>query len=273
MKTTMFGKFAVISLTMVAIVPVLVMIGNQPVRKSAPIEKGITLHWKAIEPTVKPPKSYQHKITQRPYTIKGMKYKPIHNHEGFTQTGLASWYGGFFHGRKTSNGEIYDMHGMSAAHKTLPLGVFVRVKNVENGKEITVRVNDRGPFVKGRIIDLSLSAAKSLGVAKPGTAPVKIEALGFLGTGKEQYTLPKSYEIGKFTVQVGAFINLENAKELHSKMEEAYGFSQIRSTWIKGQKFYRVYSGKHKSLKAAEKSGKKLEKQYPDSFVVALDFV
>jgi len=81
---------------------------------------------------------------------------------GFTQEGVASWYGKDFHGKKTSNGEIYDMHAVTAAHKTLPLGVFVKVRNKDNGQEIIVRVNDRGPFVKDRIIDLSYSAAKSL---------------------------------------------------------------------------------------------------------------
>ena len=100
------------------------------------------------------------KATQKPYTVLGKRYEPLQTHERFTQTGIASWYGKDFHGKRTSNGEVYDMHAMTAAHKTLPLGVYVRVHNNKNGRETVVRENDRGPFVKGRIIDVSYAAAK-----------------------------------------------------------------------------------------------------------------
>jgi rare lipoprotein A len=135
------------------------------------------------------PESRQ-KAYQKPYTVLGQRYEPLQSHAGFVQTGIASWYGADFHGKKTSNGETYDMHAMTAAHKTLPLGVYVKVRNRDNGREAVVRVNDRGPFVKGRVIDLSYSAAKVLGVDVAGTAPVRIEALGYRGSGTEAAGVP-----------------------------------------------------------------------------------
>ena len=117
---------------------------------------------------------------QKAYEVNGERYHPLRDHAGFTEEGLASWYGSDFHGKRTSNGELYDMYAQTAAHKTLPLGVSVRVTNTANGRSTVVRVNDRGPFVRGRIIDLSYTAAKELGVVGPGTAPVRVEALGYL---------------------------------------------------------------------------------------------
>ena len=115
--------------------------------------------------------------TQRPYVIKNVKYYPIPDATGFRERGLASWYGDYFHGRLTSNGETYDMYAMTAAHKILPMDTVLRVRNLENGREVTVRVNDRGPFVDGRVIDLSFTAAEKLGIVGPGTARVEIAAL------------------------------------------------------------------------------------------------
>ena len=214
------------------------------------------------------------KATQRPYTVMGKRYEPLSTHERFTQSGVASWYGKDFHGKKTSNGEIYNMHAMTAAHKTLPLGVFVRVYNTKNGKESIVRVNDRGPFVKGRIIDLSYAAAKKLGVDVAGTAFVKIEALGYQQdkAGGKGYMEPVTYDSGNFTVQVGAFKEQLNAERLSGEMKVVYGFSEVRLTNVNGERFYRVYVGKYSSLLAAEQAEDKLgERGYPGSFVVALD--
>ena len=222
-------------------------------------------------PVVKPTDSLQRGY-QRPYTVMGKRYEPLQSHAGFVQTGIASWYGEDFHGKKTSNGEIYDMYAMTAAHKTLPLDVFVRVKNTLNRKESIVRINDRGPFVKGRIIDLSFSAARALEFDMAGTAPVRIEALGYRGSGKDQYMAPENYDSGNYTVQVGAFTDPENAGRLSGKMKKAYGFSEIRSAWVRGKHFYRVYVGKHASLRSAETAEKNLEDNgYPGSFVVSLD--
>lgn len=112
-----------------------------------------------------------------PYTVLGKTYRVMPDAKGFRQTGYASWYGKKFHGRKTSNGEVYDMYGMTAAHKTLPIPSFVRVINQNNGRSIVVRVNDRGPFHGDRIIDLTYTAARKLDFIAAGTAPVLVEVL------------------------------------------------------------------------------------------------
>lgn len=111
------------------------------------------------------------------YTVFGKQYQVLDSAKGFTERGIASWYGAKFHGRDTASGEKYNMYDLTAAHKSLPIPVFVRVKNLDNGQELIVKVNDRGPFVDGRIIDLSFAAARKLGVYESGTANVEIEAL------------------------------------------------------------------------------------------------
>ena len=124
------------------------------------------------------------RATMRPYTINGKTYYPTTVNVGDTASGIASWYGPDFHGKKTSNGETYNMNAMTAAHKTLPMNTMVRVTNLGNGAQTTVRINDRGPFVAGRIIDLSKAAATSIGMIGTGTARVKLEVVGFYGDGK-----------------------------------------------------------------------------------------
>jgi rare lipoprotein A len=209
---------------------------------------------------------------QKPYTVFGQRYEPLDNHYGFIQTGVASWYGSDFHGKNTSNGEKYDMNAMTAAHKTLPLGVYVNVKNMDNGREAVVRVNDRGPFVKGRVIDLSYAAAKKLGIDAIGTAPVRIEALGYRGSSPGQYKTVASYDEGNYTVQVGSFREYGNAQRLSENMKRRFGFSEIHMTDINGGTFYRVYAGKYTSLQSAEEAEKEFsESGYPGSFVVALE--
>ncbi len=210
--------------------------------------------------------------SQKPYTVLGKRYEPLETHDGFVQTGTASWYGRDFHGKKTSNGEIYDMHDLTAAHKTLPLGVFVKVKNRDNGREAVVRVNDRGPFVKGRIIDLSYAAAKQLGVDVVGTAPVRIEALGYRGAGADQYKAVDSYDQGSYTVQIGSFKDFRNAERLMTEMKKSIGFSEIHETTVNGELFHRVYAGKYSSLRAAEKAEEDFSNHgYPGSFTVSLE--
>ena len=124
------------------------------------------------------------RATMRPYTINGKTYYPTTVSVGDTALGIASWYGPNFHGKKTSNGETYNMNAMTAAHKTLPMNTMVRVTNLGNGAQTTVRINDRGPFVAGRIIHLSTAAATSIGMIGAGTARVKLEVVGFYGDGK-----------------------------------------------------------------------------------------
>jgi rare lipoprotein A len=211
------------------------------------------------------------KGSQKPYTVNGQRYEPLQTHQGFSQAGVASWYGRDFHGKKTSNGETYNMNAMTAAHKTLPLGVYVKVHNTDNGREEIVRVNDRGPFVKGRIIDLSYAAAKKLGVDVAGTAPVRIEALGY-SAGRGEYKEPATYDSGNYTVQVGSFKEYANAARLSGELKNLFGFSEAHLTNVNGEFFYRVYAGKYASLKAAETAEKNFaEHGYPGSFVVSLD--
>ena len=218
------------------------------------------------------PDGGKQKASQKPYTVMGSRYEPLATHEGFVQTGTASWYGKDFHGKKTSNGETYDMHAMTAAHKTLPLGVYVKVRNKDNGHETVVRVNDRGPFVKGRIIDLSYAAAKKLGVDIAGTAPVRIEALGYRGSGADTYQALDNYDSGNYTIQVGSFKDNANAQRLSAEMKKLSGFSEVHQTNVRGDNFYRVYAGKYSSLRSAEKAETDFVNHgYPGSFSVALD--
>ena len=212
--------------------------------------------------------------TQKPYAVNGKRYEPIPSAEGFVEEGLASWYGKDFHGRKTSNGEIYDMYAMTAAHKTLPMNVFVKVTNLNNNRFAIVRVNDRGPFVKNRIIDLSYTAANKLDVVSPGTAPVKIEALGFRERSsrgqKPQYSHPKSYDLGPYTIQVGAFSIEDNAHRLADQLRPRFGAASVAEGWVKGKKFYRVRVGLYESLSTADKARHQIESNgFRDSFIVA----
>ncbi|NIM59680.1 MAG: septal ring lytic transglycosylase RlpA family protein [Candidatus Aminicenantes bacterium] len=172
-------------------------------------------------------------------------------HSGNVQKGLASWYGPDFHGKLTSNKEIYNMHALTAAHKTLPFGTYVRVTNLNNGKSIIVRINDRGPFVKGRIIDLSYAAAKKLGMDITGVAPVKIKVL-------KKYSPKKSSQ--KFSVQVGSFSSKKNAKALKKKLQKNHRNVYISKVKTSSDTFYRVRI-KARSVKSAENIVKKLMKQ------------
>jgi len=117
------------------------------------------------------------KRSGKSYVINGKRYYLLASAEGYKEKGLASWYGEPFHGRKTASGEVYNMHELSAAHKTLPLQTWVEVKNLSNNKTMYLRINDRGPFIDGRIIDLSHAAAIELGVYRPGIAPVVVTAI------------------------------------------------------------------------------------------------
>lgn len=221
------------------------------------------------------PESTSQRSGRMPYAIKGKQYKPLSSHAGFVQGGTASWYGSSFHGKVTSSGESYNMHAMTAAHKTLPLGVFVKVQNRKNGREVVVRVNDRGPFISGRIIDLSYSAARYLGVLKSGTAPVQIEALGYRGRsskGKTAFRAPLSYDVGSFAIQIGSCSSLENARSMADELRNQYIFTIIREAVVNGERFYRVHAGNYVSLKEAERVRKySVNKWINAGFVVAMD--
>ena len=149
-----------------------------------------------------------------PYSIKGIRYVPKKNRETFSQVGTASWYGRKFHGHLTSNGEIYNMYQMSAAHKTLPLPSFVKVTNLANNKSTIVRVNDRGPFYQERIIDLSYAAAYKIGVYDTGTAKVQLEVVFPESESKAEPKQVAKAESQQFHVKVSGIESIEHAEEV-----------------------------------------------------------
>ena len=237
------------------------------------------------------------KATQRPYVIKGITYYPIPTARGYAEQGLASWYGQPFHGRKTSNGETYDMYGDTAAHKTLPMNTMLLVKNLENGRSTVVRINDRGPFVQDRIIDLTFTKAKTLGVVGKGTARVEIIALAesneesapdtmvagtqsqgstSVGGGTAQQNAPQitarikkkphhkpapipDFDKGNFYVQVGAFVKVENARLLARAFAKRGRDVVIQQYPAAGMNLYRVLIFASHSLAEAKRYEKQME--------------
>ncbi len=180
---------------------------------------------------------------------------------GAAQRGIASWYGEPFHGRATASGEIYDMHQLTAAHKELPLGTVVKVRNLENGKTVTVRVNDRGPFVKGRIIDLSLGAAKQISMVGPGTAKVEMTVVR-LGSGP-----PGPNMSTRFTVQVGAFQERVNAERLREELAADHSDVEL----IRDGQWHRVRVGRFSSQSQADEVRKALRRKGLPAMVIALN--
>ncbi len=210
--------------------------------------------------------------TQRPYIIKNRTYFPLPSSRGYEEIGVASWYGDDFHGRATSNGETYDMYDMTAAHKLLPMHTMLLVTNLDNGRQTIVRVNDRGPFIKGRIIDVSLSAAKKLALWQRGTARVKVTALGEVTktNGQQRFTQYVDFTKGEFYVQIGAFTLKSNGMQLQKRFLDAGHKAVIRKGVVKGQIFYRVQVYVGSSLDNARLSETALlAKGYKGSFVIA----
>ncbi len=184
------------------------------------------------------------------YVVMGKRYYVLDRAHGFVQRGIASWYGTKFHGRKTSSGEIYNMHAMTAAHKTLPLPSYVRVENLQNGRSVVVKVNDRGPFVGDRIIDLSYAAATKLGVAGPGTAKVEVSVVNSISQNAKRpvvRTIPLGDNAAvdvPLYIQMGSFgseLNAQNlVRDLLDANEKAASVSQLQT---ENGLFYRVRVG------------------------------
>ncbi|PCJ27808.1 MAG: septal ring lytic transglycosylase RlpA [SAR86 cluster bacterium] len=162
-----------------------------------------------------------------PYSVLGKSYNVLATEEGYSERGVASWYGEKFHGHKTSNGEVFDMYLASAAHKSLPIPSFLRVTNLDNNRSIVVRVNDRGPFHGDRLIDLSYAAAMKLGYANSGTARVQLDSIVATGASADQVgrrslsanseTLRLSSPVSKF-IQIGAFSDMNRAREVSNRV-------------------------------------------------------
>lgn len=184
-----------------------------------------------------------HSATMRPYKVNGKTYYPTVVNVGDIASGIASWYGPDFHGKKTSNGEIYDMHGLTAAHKTLPMNTVVKVTNLNNSKEVIVRINDRGPFVQDRIIDLSKSAANKINLIGTGTAPVKVQVIGFNGAINSTSTpTPVTYAGGTFMVQIGAFRNIDGARIYEKNYHGSDGYKTVVKTYrLDNKPIHRVF--------------------------------
>lgn len=209
-----------------------------------------------VEPTARP----HVEPTARPYTVLGQTYHPIASADGFAEQGVASWYGPQFHTKRTASGEVYNMYDLTAAHRVLPMQTKIKVTNLENGKSVVLRVNDRGPFVNDRVVDLSYAAAQELDVVRPGTAKVHVEALGRWPGG-----IP-----GRFFVQVGAFSLRENADKLMREMQNG-GYSGARVVFadVKGQGFWRVQAGEFQDLDQARSALNTLASRNPSAFVIA----
>ena len=179
------------------------------------------------------------------------KPAPVPAPSGYTEEGNASWYGVPFHGRHASNGEIYDMYKLTAAHRTLPFETMVRVANLNNGKSTVVRITDRGPFVDNRIIDLSLAAAREVESVGPGVVPVRVEVLGGVDP-----------TAGFFTVQVGAFRERANAERLRDRLNASYSPISIQQYDSPDGVFYRVRVGRISGEDAAHQFGMQLHDRF-----------
>ncbi len=165
----------------------------------------------------------------------GRSKPPIEPGPAAVQVGTASWYGPGFQGNRTSSGEIYDQNELTAAHQTLPLGTRVAVTNLENGRAVEVRINDRGPFVKDRSIDLSYAAARSVGMIGPGTVPVRIEVLGAEGA---------QLASALYTIQVGAFTDRDNAMRLRGTLAKRFNGVYVATRQSAAGRYYRVRVGR-----------------------------
>ncbi|AOE50780.1 septal ring lytic transglycosylase RlpA family protein [Kangiella sediminilitoris] len=215
----------------------------------------------AIEPT---PRVEEKSAFGNPpyYEVDGVVYHVLASGNNYKEVGTASWYGQKFHGRRTSSGEVYDMYQFSAAHKTLPLPSYARVTNINNGKSVIVKINDRGPFVKNRLIDLSYAAAKKLGYDDKGTAQVEVTVLKspkganrmVESDGKlEIAPMDQQHDNAKLYVQVGAFADEMRADTLASRLRDHFRQPiSLTAVEVNGQTLQRVRIGPLESPRAAE---------------------
>ena len=200
----------------------------------------------------------------RPYAVFGKTYYPLKNADGYHERGIASWYGKKFHGRKTSSGEAYDMYTMTAAHKTQPLPSYVRVRNLNNGRSVTVRVNDRGPFLENRLIDLSYAAAARLDIIGSGTGIVEVTDVRADAPGSAampiQAQAPTAAPVAtnsaaqpRLYLQVGAFTSRENAESLRLQLERAeFKPVQVQTASQDQATLYRVRIGPLANVDASD---------------------
>lgn len=217
--------------------------------------------------------------TTRRYQVRGQWYQPMQDATGYDEVGIASWYGDQFNGRPTATGEIFDMHGLSAAHKTLPLPGLVEVTNLSNGRSVVLRVNDRGPFVDDRIIDLSRGAAQELGLLSQGVGRVRVRYLGLAprggGTGvgaraQQATAAPEPVaqaESGVFWVQVGAFRQRNAAERIADRLGDRARVQQVDSA---SGRMFRVIIGPWGDPNSAEEGRQAIiARGYPDALLIS----
>jgi rare lipoprotein A len=183
----------------------------------------------------------------------------------YREVGLASWYGEEYHGRKTANGEVYNMYAMTAAHRTLPFNLRVRVINLENGKKAEFRINDRGPFIPGRIVDLSKSGARELGFLGAGTAKVSVEAVGWAVSGASPT------RNGVYSIQVGSFLEKDNADRFRETLARTHSHVHVVSWESNTQRYYRVRLGSFRTQEEARRYFEILNREQLTGFIVRED--
>ncbi len=214
--------------------------------------------------------------TTRRYQVRGQWYQPMQDATGYDEVGVASWYGDQFNGRPTATGEIFDMHGLSAAHKTLPLPGLVEVTNLANGRSVVLRVNDRGPFVDDRIIDLSRGAAQELGLLSQGLGRVRVRYLGLAprgggtGVGVQQAAAPQPQPVaqgGVFWVQAGAFSRRDAAERIADRLGDRARVQQVDGA---SGRLFRVIVGPWDDPNSAEEGRQAvIARGYPDALLIS----
>ena len=201
------------------------------------------------------------------YSLRGQDYQILDGNSEFSEEGYASWYGQKFHGHKTSNGEIYDMYSMTAAHKTLPLPSYVRVTNTSNGKTAIVRVNDRGPFHQGRVIDLSMAAAAKLDIIKQGTAPVTIELIRV--PKPESADEWQSANPNFYFVQLAAVTSKAKAKQMARQLELDFD-TPVDLKKAESAEVYRLRLGPYLDRdEAISQRDNAKNRRYPQAFIIS----
>jgi len=181
---------------------------------------------------------------------------------GFVERGEASWYGPGFHGNKTANGERYDMYKLTAAHRTLPLGSVAVVRSLTSGHRVTVRINDRGPFARGRVLDLSLAGARALGMTGKGTDRIELRVVGYT---------PRPEGMGVLRIQVGAFADLQNARALFEQVRREYPGGRVAQVDLPEGRRYRVQVGQFMTESEARPAAVRLEKKFNLQSLVVRD--
>src|SRR5882672_8553187 len=236
-----------------------------------------------------------HRAANRPYAVLGREYTPATTLHPYRERGIASWYGRKFHGQKTSTGETYDMYAMTAAHPTLPLPSYARVTSVASGRSVVVRVNDRGPFLHGRIIDLSYAAAHRIGIAQNGSGEVDVQAIlpdslaqarqasqaplppvaaaqaieaplaptaAIDALARNPDAVPVAPVAGGYSIQLGAFANFANAQAFLAHVQNQLATAQVEPKIRQAGGLYRVYIGPYPGRNEAQRIGERITQAF-----------